>query len=190
MNTTEITSLFDQWNAALQTGEPKNVAALYETNAILLPTVSNKVRHTHAEIEDYFVAFLAKGPREPSTSPTSAPSATSQSTPASIPSPLPMATKSRPASPSFTAGTVRTGRSSSTTPPQCRKASAPQHAGSKEASQRMPAANSKPSARGLYSLIEAPRRSAKAVQISPDTSSNNPLRLLQPSAQTSTCPAH
>jgi uncharacterized protein (TIGR02246 family) len=63
MNTTEITSLFDQWNAALQTGEPKNVAALYETNAILLPTVSNKVRHNHAEIEDYFVAFLAKGPK-------------------------------------------------------------------------------------------------------------------------------
>ncbi|MGB0414261.1 MAG: SgcJ/EcaC family oxidoreductase [Coraliomargarita sp.] len=62
MNTTEITSLFDKWNAALQTGEPKNVAALYETNAILLPTVSNKVRHNHAEIEDYFVAFLAKGP--------------------------------------------------------------------------------------------------------------------------------
>jgi hypothetical protein len=32
-------------------------------NAILLPTVSNKVRHNHAEIEDYFVHFLAKGPR-------------------------------------------------------------------------------------------------------------------------------
>ena len=63
MNTTEITSLFDQWNAALQTGEPKNVAALYENNAILLPTVSNQVRHNHAEIEDYFVAFLAKGPK-------------------------------------------------------------------------------------------------------------------------------
>ena len=62
MNTTEITSLFERWNAALQTGEPKNVAALYETNAILLPTVSNQVRHNHAEIEDYFVAFLAKGP--------------------------------------------------------------------------------------------------------------------------------
>ena len=61
--TTEITALFDKWNAALQTGEPKNVVALYETNAILLPTVSNQVRHNHAEIEDYFVAFCAKGPQ-------------------------------------------------------------------------------------------------------------------------------
>ena len=62
MNSSEIVSLFDEWNSALQTGEPKNVAALYETNAILLPTVSNKVRHNHSEIEDYFVTFLAKGP--------------------------------------------------------------------------------------------------------------------------------
>ena len=63
MKTNEITSLFDEWNSALQTGEPKKVAALYEANAILLPTVSNKVRHNHAEIEDYFVNFLAKGPK-------------------------------------------------------------------------------------------------------------------------------
>ena len=63
MNDAEILALFDQWNNALQTGEPKNVAALYETNAILLPTVSNQVRHNHAEIEDYFVNFLAKGPQ-------------------------------------------------------------------------------------------------------------------------------
>ena len=50
----EITVLFDQWNSALQTGDPKQVAALYATDAILLPTVSNKVRHNHEEIEDYF----------------------------------------------------------------------------------------------------------------------------------------
>ena len=58
----EITALFDAWNNALQTGDPKKVAALYETNGILLPTVSNKVRHNHEEIEDYFVHFCAKGP--------------------------------------------------------------------------------------------------------------------------------
>jgi len=63
MNSTDITSLFDEWNNALQTGKPKNVAALYETTAILLPTVSNKVRHNHEEIEEYFVNFLAKGPK-------------------------------------------------------------------------------------------------------------------------------
>lgn len=62
MNQNEITALFDTWNKALQTGDPKQVAALYETNAILLPTVSNKVRHNHEEIEDYFVTFCAKKP--------------------------------------------------------------------------------------------------------------------------------
>ena len=63
MNKTDIPALFEQWNNALQTGDPKAVAALYETNGILLPTVSNQVRHNHAEIEDYFVHFLAKGPK-------------------------------------------------------------------------------------------------------------------------------
>ncbi|MET0013900.1 MAG: SgcJ/EcaC family oxidoreductase [Sedimenticola sp.] len=58
----QISALFDQWNSALQTGDPKKVAALYESNGILLPTVSNKVRHNHEEVEDYFVHFLAKGP--------------------------------------------------------------------------------------------------------------------------------
>jgi uncharacterized protein (TIGR02246 family) len=62
MNTKEITALFDKWNQALQSGNPKTVTKLYEYNAILLPTVSNKVRHNHQEIEDYFVNFLAKGP--------------------------------------------------------------------------------------------------------------------------------
>lgn len=63
MDTTEITALFEKWNNALQTGDPKQVAALYEDNAILLPTVSNKVRHNHEEIEDYFVHFLVKEPK-------------------------------------------------------------------------------------------------------------------------------
>ena len=57
-----ITALFEKWNNALQTGDPKKVAELYEYNAILLPTVSNKVRHNHDEIADYFVTFLAKKP--------------------------------------------------------------------------------------------------------------------------------
>ena len=62
MSKNEIRELFEEWNRALQTGDPKVVAALYEYNAILLPTVSNKVRHNHEEIEDYFVHFLAKNP--------------------------------------------------------------------------------------------------------------------------------
>ena len=63
MNNSDIEALFDTWNGALQTGDPKQVSALYASNAILLPTVSNQVRHNHAEIEDYFVHFLAKGPK-------------------------------------------------------------------------------------------------------------------------------
>ena len=58
----DITSLFDEWNSAIQTGNPKSVAVLYADTAILLPTMSNKVRHNRDEIEDYFVQFLAKGP--------------------------------------------------------------------------------------------------------------------------------
>ena len=53
MSQNDVTALFDQWNAAIQTGDPKTVAALYESNGILLPTLSNKVRHNHEEIEDY-----------------------------------------------------------------------------------------------------------------------------------------
>lgn len=62
MQLTDIHDVFAKWNQALQTGDPKQVTALYAKDAILLPTVSNKVRHNHAEIEDYFVHFCAKGP--------------------------------------------------------------------------------------------------------------------------------
>lgn len=62
MNQNDIIALFNDWNQALHTKDPKQVAALYDKQAILLPTLSNQVRHTPAEIEDYFVHFLAKGP--------------------------------------------------------------------------------------------------------------------------------
>ncbi|MDM8556540.1 SgcJ/EcaC family oxidoreductase [Desulfococcaceae bacterium HSG7] len=62
MNKNELTALFDKWNSALQTGNPDQMAALYASNAILLPTVSNRVRHNHEEIKDYFVNFMQKGP--------------------------------------------------------------------------------------------------------------------------------
>lgn len=63
MNEADVLDLFDRWNAALATGNPDSVTALYAEDAILLPTVSNKVRHDHAEIRDYFVSFLAKKPQ-------------------------------------------------------------------------------------------------------------------------------
>lgn len=62
LNQDGITALFEEWNRALQTGDPKKVAALYESNAVLLPTASNKVGQNHEEIEDYFAHFMAKGP--------------------------------------------------------------------------------------------------------------------------------
>jgi uncharacterized protein (TIGR02246 family) len=61
-NKEDIAKLFDKWNAALQTGKPDEVVKLYAPKAILLPTVSNKVRHNHAEIKDYFEHFLEYNP--------------------------------------------------------------------------------------------------------------------------------
>ena len=62
MNETNIKSLIDKWNETLQTGSPESVITCYDDNAILLPTLSNQVRHNHDEIKDYFVHFLAKKP--------------------------------------------------------------------------------------------------------------------------------
>lgn len=62
MTVEEIRPLFEEWNASLQTGSPEKVADLYDSNAILLPTVSNQVRHNREEVIDYFDHFLAKGP--------------------------------------------------------------------------------------------------------------------------------
>jgi uncharacterized protein (TIGR02246 family) len=59
---TEILSLFDEWSAALKTGDPGRVAALYADDAVLLPTISNKVRHDHGEIRDYFALFVGMVP--------------------------------------------------------------------------------------------------------------------------------
>ncbi len=59
---TQIASLFDRWNASLQTGEPRRVVANYAARSILLPTVSNKPRLTAEEKEDYFEHFLQRKP--------------------------------------------------------------------------------------------------------------------------------
>lgn len=63
MNNDDIIQLFSNWNDAIQTGDPDKVTAMYAEDAVLLPTVSNQVRHNPAEIRDYFVSFLAKSPR-------------------------------------------------------------------------------------------------------------------------------
>ncbi|NYT68442.1 SgcJ/EcaC family oxidoreductase [Pusillimonas noertemannii] len=58
----DIAALFDRWNASLQTGDPDKVVANYAQRSILLPTMSNKLRFSAAEKEDYFHHFLADKP--------------------------------------------------------------------------------------------------------------------------------
>lgn len=59
----EIAALFDGWNAALASGDPKKVVARYATDSVLLPTISNTPRLTPAAKEDYFVTFLQNKPQ-------------------------------------------------------------------------------------------------------------------------------
>ncbi|MGW2256008.1 SgcJ/EcaC family oxidoreductase [Kitasatospora sp. NPDC001660] len=57
----QIAALFDNWNAALATGDPNRVADLYAPGAVLLPTVSD-ICTSRAEIVDYFTKFLTSKP--------------------------------------------------------------------------------------------------------------------------------
>jgi uncharacterized protein (TIGR02246 family) len=61
-NNNTILNLFERWNHAIQTHDPDEVVKLYDKNAILLPTLSGQVRHTHDEIKEYFIHFLSKKP--------------------------------------------------------------------------------------------------------------------------------
>lgn len=58
----EVSALFDRWNASLQTGDAKAVAANYSTHAVLLPTLSNTPRQDDDARIDYFKSFLKKQP--------------------------------------------------------------------------------------------------------------------------------
>lgn len=58
----EIAALFDQWNTTLKTGSARAMTSLYAPDAILQPTLSNKVRTTPAQIQDYFDHFLTGKP--------------------------------------------------------------------------------------------------------------------------------
>ncbi|MEV5507397.1 SgcJ/EcaC family oxidoreductase [Streptomyces orinoci] len=57
-----IAALFDRWNAALRTGDAERVADLYARDAVLLPTVSSRIRTNRAGIVDYFEHFLLSKP--------------------------------------------------------------------------------------------------------------------------------
>ncbi|GAX12145.1 hypothetical protein FisN_1Hh070 [Fistulifera solaris] len=59
----EIRKLFDKWNQALATGNPKKVAACYSSEAILIPTIRDEPRNTTQSIVDYFDIFLRRKPQ-------------------------------------------------------------------------------------------------------------------------------
>ena len=59
----QIAALFDEWNAALATGNPERVADLYAPDVVLLPTLSPQIRTTRAGIVDYFAHLLPSKPQ-------------------------------------------------------------------------------------------------------------------------------
>lgn len=59
----EVKGLFNLWNDALATLDPKKVADRYAKNSVLLPTVSDTPRTNYAAIEDYFTNFLKLKPQ-------------------------------------------------------------------------------------------------------------------------------
>lgn len=62
MTDSEVAAMFDRWNDSLKTGDAKTVSDNYLSDAVLLPTLSDKVRLTDEERIDYFEKFLAKKP--------------------------------------------------------------------------------------------------------------------------------
>lgn len=58
----QVEGLFGDFNKAWATKSPATVTSLFTRDAVLLATVSNKPRTTHAEIQDYFVTFLKASP--------------------------------------------------------------------------------------------------------------------------------
>lgn len=61
-STSQVEKLFNNWNEALQTRDPKKIVALYADDAVLLPTLSNTPRTNHKELENYFIDFVKKHP--------------------------------------------------------------------------------------------------------------------------------
>ncbi|MFM9041931.1 MAG: SgcJ/EcaC family oxidoreductase [Vulcanococcus sp.] len=58
----QVEALFDRWNAALATGDPTQVTALYSDDALLLPTLSGVARTDAEGISNYFQGFLSHDP--------------------------------------------------------------------------------------------------------------------------------
>jgi uncharacterized protein (TIGR02246 family) len=58
----DVFKIFDLWATALKKQEVSKVLKLYDDDATLLPTLSDKIRTNHREIANYFESFLAKKP--------------------------------------------------------------------------------------------------------------------------------
>ena len=58
----QVDGLFTQFNDGFQTQNPDVMTALFSRDAVLLPTVSGKMRTDAAAIRDYFVSFLPNKP--------------------------------------------------------------------------------------------------------------------------------
>jgi uncharacterized protein (TIGR02246 family) len=58
----QVEGWFERWNQALASGDPAQVAQLYDRHALLLPTLSAELRDTPEAITDYFATFLTRHP--------------------------------------------------------------------------------------------------------------------------------
>ena len=59
----DIAALFGQWGEALRSGSPAQVDALYASDAVLLPTLSDVPRSSSTTRRDYFRHFMARQPQ-------------------------------------------------------------------------------------------------------------------------------
>jgi uncharacterized protein (TIGR02246 family) len=58
-----VDSLFQHWAELVNAGDPEAVADLYAADALLLPTLSARTRHSHGAIADYFSGFATRHPQ-------------------------------------------------------------------------------------------------------------------------------
>jgi len=58
----EVLGLFGAWRAALDTGDPDAVVALYAPDGVLVPTFSNRIRTDAAGKRSYFAKLLVRHP--------------------------------------------------------------------------------------------------------------------------------
>ena len=62
LNERQVESWFERWNEALASGDPAQVAQLYDRHALLLPTLSAQLGDTPEAITAYFATFLTRHP--------------------------------------------------------------------------------------------------------------------------------